>query len=234
MWRFWRRKATVVSLEQPPAEVLHSRQEPATASRSSAELHAWVQAHQAPLYRYCLWLTDGRPEEAADICQEAFLRVMTAPPFPHDKVRAWLKTAAWNVWCEHWRKSRRAVPLPPEAPEFQQLEAPEHESESSARARQRVKDCLARLAPLEQRILALRHPRDETDADLPPYSWRQIARAVSAEGLLAPSGGRGRPRKQSTPTEDEISTRANRAILALRECVHRSENPLQPREEGSP
>lgn len=224
MWRFWRRKAIAVFHESQVEGAPHTEQERRMATRSSAELHAWVKEYRAPLYQYCLWLTEGRQEEAADICQEAFLRVMTAPPFPPDKVKAWLKSAAWNIWCEHLRKSRRAVPLPPDAAPFQSLEAPVKESAFSALARQRVKDCLARLSRLDQRILELRHPRDQATVELPPFSWRQIADVVSAEGLLAPPGGRGRPRKQALPTEDELATRSARAILALRECIRRLES----------
>jgi RNA polymerase sigma-70 factor, ECF subfamily len=64
--------------------------------------------HHDDLLRYLLWYT-GDADQAADVAQETFLRLLSRPPA--GDVRPWLFKVAMNVVRDDWRRQRDLQPL---------------------------------------------------------------------------------------------------------------------------
>ena len=78
---------------------------------AAALFDRFVRAHQDRVYTFALHLT-GDPDEAADVAQEAFIRLWQKGDGVADGgVRAWLLRAARNVAIDRFR-ARKAVPEP--------------------------------------------------------------------------------------------------------------------------
>jgi RNA polymerase sigma-70 factor (ECF subfamily) len=75
---------------------------------AEAAFEHMVAAHHAEIHRYLVRVT-GRPSEADDLSQEAFLRAYRAYRAlpPEANVRAWLFTIATNVCRNHFRGEKR-------------------------------------------------------------------------------------------------------------------------------
>jgi RNA polymerase sigma factor (sigma-70 family) len=65
--------------------------------------------HHAPLERYLIRFT-GDPDLAADVVQEAFVRLLERPPRP-ETARAWLFRVATNLARDHARNTSRRMVL---------------------------------------------------------------------------------------------------------------------------
>jgi RNA polymerase sigma factor (sigma-70 family) len=129
----------------------------------------------ASLARYLERLIGDRAA-AADLSQEAFVRLYERGSMPND-VRAWLVSVAHNlIRDEHRTRSRRARLLNERAEALQPAAPPSPESALLSRERQmRVRRALEALPERDRRALLLRHEG---------YSYREIARALD----YAPSG----------------------------------------------
>lgn len=129
----------------------------------------------ASLFRYLDRLT-GDTAAAADIAQEAFVRLYGRGSMPEDP-RAWLVSVAHNlVRDDHRTRQRRArllveraEQLLPEGP------APPDLTLAARQQRARVRRALEALSERDRRALLLRHEG---------YSYREIATALD----YAPSG----------------------------------------------
>ena len=66
--------------------------------------------HHDDLFRYLLWYT-GDEDQAADVVQETFLRLLSRPPARPGDVRPWLFKVATNVVRDGWRRQRDLQPL---------------------------------------------------------------------------------------------------------------------------
>jgi RNA polymerase sigma-70 factor (ECF subfamily) len=126
-------------------------------------------AHYASLLRYLVRLS-GDPEAAADIAQEAFVRLHERGSVPDDP-RAWLATVANNLYRDDCRRTQRRAHL---------LAAGTHEIDRSPtlapdaaavrdEERALVRAALERLAPRDREMLLLRHEG---------FSYREIAQVV--------------------------------------------------------
>lgn len=75
-------------------------------------LPALYEAHAAALTRRLRWLS-GDAQVAADLCQEAFVEVLSRQGslVAADDPAAWLHTVATNRWRNHRAKSRRRLRL---------------------------------------------------------------------------------------------------------------------------
>lgn len=132
----------------------------------------------APLFRYLDRLT-GDAELAADVVQEAFVRLFRRRAMPEEP-RAWLVTVAHNLVRDNRRQARRRSRLLRavwRAPAVAAA-APDPAAAVDARDRRvRVRAALERLAPRDRQALLLRHSG---------YSYREIAGAL---GLAETSVG---------------------------------------------
>src|SRR5919201_2457367 len=82
----------------------------------AAAFAALVERWQQPVARFLLRLV-GRPDRAADLCQEVFLRVLRAAPRYRERGQftTWLFQIAVNVARDAGRRRRHAPdPLPDE------------------------------------------------------------------------------------------------------------------------
>jgi len=129
-----------------------------------------VRRHQERVRRLaCRFL--GSPDEADDVCQEAFLRVYHAAREyrPTAAFATWLYRVVANLCWDHRRRAaRRPAPLPPpdQHPAADDRRTPAEQAELDDRVRQAV----ARL-PDRQRLVLVLH----RDAGL---SHREIAEAT--------------------------------------------------------
>jgi len=131
---------------------------------------ALFDAHFHRLYRYLNRLS-GEAELAADIAQEAFVRLYRRGSLP-DAPEAWLISVAMNLFRnEKSTRSRRLRLLTPTRAEGVHSDPPPSpEQEATAEdSRRRVRLALDRLPERERRMLLLRAEG---------HSYREIARAL--------------------------------------------------------
>jgi len=92
----------------------------------AAAFEALVRRWQQPTARFLTRLT-GRPERVADLCQEVFVRLLTAGPRYREKgsFATWLYRIALNVARDAARRGRRdMVQLRQDAPDAREESAP--------------------------------------------------------------------------------------------------------------
>lgn len=145
-----------------------------SASAFERALRAAFDTRYAELFRYVNRLVGDR-ELAADITQEAFVRLYQRGSMP-ENVRTWLGAVATNlVRDEHRTRQRRAKllsaaelgPAPADPPDVTVVR---HEE------RARVRRALDSLPERSRELLLLRHEG---------FSYREIARAIGvAEGSI--------------------------------------------------
>ena len=134
-----------------------------------------VERYQDGLYTMALRLV-GRPEDAADVVQETFLRAyVNLPRLRPASVRGWLFRVAVNAGHDVHRRSRRRPALAMEDVEGKVLDLPDPGlgPEATAEARERagvVREAILGL-PLEYRIAVVL--RDVND-----LSYEEIAEAL--------------------------------------------------------
>ena len=128
------------------------------------------RAHFQRLYRYLDRLS-GEPELAADLAQDAFVRLYRRGSFP-DAPEAWLITVATNLFRNAWSKrTRRLQLLTPTRSEGVLADAAPSPAESAdgMDERRAVRAALDRVPERERQMLLLRAEG---------YSYRDIARAL--------------------------------------------------------
>ncbi len=127
-------------------------------------------AHFQRLYRYLNRLS-GEPELAADVVQEAFVRLYQRGSMP-DAPEAWLISVAMNLFRnEKSTRSRRLRLLTPARGERVHADPPPAPDAGAMAegSRRRVRSALDRLPERERRMLLLRSEG---------YSYRDIAAAL--------------------------------------------------------
>lgn len=137
------------------------------SGRPFAELVREVHdAHYASIFRYLDRLS-GDPDLAADIAQEAFVRLFRRGSLP-DKPDRWLVTVALNLFRnERSTVGRRARLAARHAGDLRPASGPTPAERFDAlRSQARVREALNRLSPRERELLLLRAEG---------YSYRDLA-----------------------------------------------------------
>lgn len=135
--------------------------------------HRFVElfnAHFPRLYRYLDRLS-GEPDLAADLAQEAFLRLYRRGEVP-EAPEAWLITVATNLFrnARSKRARRRRLLTSARGERLQSDPPPQPErAADSAESRRRVRAAIERLSERDRRMLLLRAEG---------YSYRDIAAAL--------------------------------------------------------
>lgn len=123
------------------------------------------------LFRYLDRLS-GDPALAADLAQDAFVRLFRRGAMPDD-VRAWLATVASNLFRDERRRAaRRGRLLAVRRAELTLADPPQAREEAEVIAKERraqVRRALDRLSPRDRQLLLLRHEG---------YRYRELARVV--------------------------------------------------------
>ena len=107
--------------------------------------------HHEDLFRYLLWYT-GDEDQAADVVQETFLRLLSRPPARPGDVRPWLFKVATNVVRDNWRRRPDLRPLDIDYPSS---DDPVAELEGAERRRY-VRRALQRLSARLRGVLLMR------------------------------------------------------------------------------
>lgn len=138
---------------------------------------AAFEAHAASVYRYVQRLS-GDPELAADLTQEAFMRLLERGTMPDD-VRGWLATVAANLWRDGRRQGVRRAALLARDPDAVAPRPIAPSPDAALLAAERtvtVRQALDGLPLRDRQLLLLRHEG---------YSYRELAAAVGvAEGSV--------------------------------------------------
>jgi RNA polymerase sigma-70 factor (ECF subfamily) len=124
----------------------------------------------ASLFRYMDRLS-GDPDLAADIAQEAFVRLYQRGAFPDD-LRGWLAAVAGNLLRDHHRSSQRRLELLKRQPPELTMGSPAPSAELEMLRDERraaVRTVLDQLPMRDQQLLLLRHEG---------YSYREIGTAL--------------------------------------------------------
>lgn len=162
-------------------------------------VEALFARHHPPLQRYLARLT-GDPDLAADVAQEAFVRLLERP-VPDDGVRPWLFRVATNLVRDTARRTKTRQRLgrvgraelsfgdPPRQPD---------RAVDALAARRLVRRALDALSPKERTALLMREEG---------FKHREIAEALgtttgSVGTLLARAIEKAADRLDATPEED--------------------------------
>lgn len=143
---------------------------PAAVPSFDASVAALFDRHHSRLFRYLDRLS-GDPELAADLAQEAFVRLLARGSLPADSV-AWLITVAMNLFrnSRATRGRRRRLTTAARAEAVLADPAPEPgDAVIADHARDRVRIALDRLPERERSMLLLRAEG---------YGYREIAAAL--------------------------------------------------------
>lgn len=135
-----------------------------------AEFRRLFDEQFTSLFRYLDRLS-GDPDLAADIAQEAFVRLYRRGEIPGDS-RAWLGTVASNLFRDERRRSQRRLRLLSSQPPELTLGAPTPAADASVLAAERrsaAREALETLSSRDRQMLLLRHEG---------YSYREIARTL--------------------------------------------------------
>ncbi len=122
------------------------------------------------VFRYLDRLS-GDPALAADLAQEAFMRLYRRRSLPSD-ARAWLVSVAGNLLRDEWRgaaRRRRLLGARFESPGFGTAAPSADEDVLAAERRGLVRRALGALSERDRQVLLLRHEG---------YSYREIAKAL--------------------------------------------------------
>ncbi len=141
------------------------------ADAFAAAVTRLYDAQYPRLFQYLDRLS-GDPELAADVAQEAFVRLFTRGAMP-EQSGAWLVTVATNLLRDEARRTSRRRRLLEAAPDAVPLPASSTDPAAELLASERrdaVRRLLAELAPRDRQALLMRHAG---------YSYREIAAALS-------------------------------------------------------
>ncbi|WP_054023584.1 RNA polymerase sigma factor [Bacillus sp. FJAT-28004] len=78
--------------------------------QEAADLNDLYAAHSVYLNKSMYYLTRNR-EEAADLVQEAFLRLCLQDSLPHNP-KSWLSQTGYRLFIDKWRRTKRVSFLP--------------------------------------------------------------------------------------------------------------------------
>lgn len=121
------------------------------------------QEHAEFIYRTAYGVT-GKREDAEDVLQTVFLRLLRRDPPPGiaDNLRGYLYRAAVNLSLDALRLRRRLVPV--EDSEVPEIPAPLDPVDDTDH--RRLYRAIAELAPEAAHILVLRYVHDKSDAEI--------------------------------------------------------------------
>ena len=128
------------------------------SSFDEAQLGSLYARHREELARYAARFT-GDPDLAADVVQEAFIRLARRPPDDLGAVRAWLYRVATTIAVDMMRVHRRRANLTLESGgRFPAADPPVDPAELAEREdlRRRVREALEELDPRDRAVLLLR------------------------------------------------------------------------------
>jgi RNA polymerase sigma-70 factor (ECF subfamily) len=130
---------------------------------SAGEFEQVFQEHSRLIYRTAFGVT-GSPEDAEDILQTIFLRLLRRefPPDLKKSPKAYLYRAAVNLSLDTMRSRRRRVLVEDE----EQLEKLAVTDSSSSDLHDRLYGAMAELSPDAAQALILRHVHNYTDAEI--------------------------------------------------------------------
>lgn len=155
-------------------EAVHAlpRSEPRTVPRSDAAVQALFELHHERVYRVARRIT-GRPEDAEDVLQTVFLRLVRRDdpvPVPTDAA-GYLHRAATNAALDllRRRKAARSEPIANAERLADAAPGPE-QARRDAELREKVRSALAGLTPRAAEIFVLRY--------FDGYGNREIARLL--------------------------------------------------------
>jgi RNA polymerase sigma-70 factor (ECF subfamily) len=131
-----------------------------TSSRQAFE--DIFNAHAQFVYRTAYGVT-GTHEDAEDVLQAVFLRLLTLPPDAARNPKAYLYRAAVNQSLDTIRSRRRLVLV--EGTEFLELPAPAADAIEDAHHRA-LYQAISELKPEAAEILILRYVHDKSDAEI--------------------------------------------------------------------
>lgn len=170
----------------------------------------FISAHQASLFAYLLRLS-GRRDVAEDICQEAFVRVLTNLDRFDDRFRfsTWLFTIAKRLYVNACQKHRPAYDTDAVGVHQGSMRPPEWASETDetiGNARDALQAALLQLHAEQREIVVLFHQ----------FEWPI---ALIAQHMRMPEGTvkshlhRGRRRLRDIMERDERSSRVAQEVL---------------------
>lgn len=138
------------------------------------DLERLFRDHRERVYRWALGLC-GRHADAADICQEVFLRsLMSRPRFDNGRAAAgWLRRVTSNVAIDRWRSRRSVAELLPET--SSSAIAPDELAAQSEEA-VRTRDAIAALSEQQQLVLLAKM-----------FDGRTFAEIAAEQGLAVPT-----------------------------------------------
>ena len=143
---------------------------PHTSDIPVVNVETLYQSHHRELVQYVTNLT-GNPEDADDVAQETYLRLVRRPPADERDLRAWLFRVATNILRDQWkheRHERRLDQMPDRAPMGDPPPTPDVYVERSE-ARVRLAHILEPLSVKERTALLMREAG---------FAHREIAEAV--------------------------------------------------------
>jgi len=130
-------------------------------------------SYNGALYRYLVKRT-GNENDAADLAQEAFIRLYEKKVNP-ETAASWLYTTGYRLFVDHWRKKRKAKLISYESiPEMSRLEqhcqlSPEHAAIGNELCAE-IREAMQQLRPRDRKVLLLLAQRD--------CSYREIAEKI--------------------------------------------------------
>ncbi|PYI52401.1 RNA polymerase sigma factor [Paenibacillus flagellatus] len=125
--------------------------------------------YQIPLQRY-LMLRTGNENDAADIAQEAFIRLYEKQVKP-ETAKAWLFKTGYHLFVDQWRKKRRALHVPLESIPDMPMTGPSPEGLAlGAELRTEIREALGELKPRDRQVLLMLAQRG--------LSYREIAEHI--------------------------------------------------------
>ena len=128
------------------------------SSFDDAQLGSLYARHREELVRYAARFT-GDPDLAADVVQEAFIRLARRPPDEPGAIRAWLYRVATTIAVDMMRVHRRRAILTLERGDrFPLGDPPIDPAENAERGdlRRKVREALDELDPRDRAVLLLR------------------------------------------------------------------------------
>lgn len=143
------------------------------AHDNRAFVQSAVERHQAPLLRYATRLLGGDVEQARDVVQDTFVRLMAQPPAQVDgHVAEWLFTVCRHRTLDVLRKEGRMRRLAEgEAERLTQPEPPPARALEKAEAQESVRRLIERLPHNQQEVVRLKFQNG--------FSYKEISRITS-------------------------------------------------------
>jgi len=146
----------------------------APGATDSASFALFYRRHAAGVFRYVRTYTEN-DEDAADLAQLVFLRVLEALPTYQDRglpFRAWVFRIARNAAIDTYRIRGRTLPWDHFPETLQPFLADVEERAMQREAINRLRVLIGQLSPEKQELLALRFAGDLTVREIAPVVGR--------------------------------------------------------------